>query len=1073
LTGDLNPRPDITVGLTVSNVGSPSVDLSLYGPGDIIGVDPRLIVRLEPKAAATDAEPNYLAAIEFDPPEFPWLFTPASANPQNRLRPWCVLVVLDVGKIGRPRVDRSRPLPFVELNADQVRDELPDLTQSWAWAHGQLMVEGGVTTDTAQGLRDKPLLNLSRLVCPRRLEAMKTYIACLVPAFDLGVLRGIGGTPGPDAKAKPAWSVQSPAEMALPIYFHWEFATGPDGDFEALARELKPFKCPPTVGYTPMFIWDSIPDLMATTTATAQAKPVLMDGALRASEGVPGVLADIDARFIQAITTEVNAPTDLAETAVAGSTKAISAPLYGGWHTKKTRVPASSPKWLRELNVDPRARVAAGLGAEVVRANQEDFMQACWEQVGKVIEANNLLNLGRFAMEALARLHARLTSLPADRMLLITAPAHQRLLHQSLTIRTGINRSSVPDAVVSAPFRRLTSAQRPALKATARREGATRANVALVSRLAAGDASVEPNRFVPDGLTNLRVLAGIPIPAAAGTAVRFSMLGSDQTITPDDLRRLKSINNRSDAARPPLTLRTDLRRSGLATDAFIVSSASVTAAAPGTQWLNAGTLTVFDAVLASERMNPGAVGRLVELDRNTGLRVSPLDVDTQGRVMLRTPANAPDRIVANLSARVVARGDQPNIGRVFDALPVGTVRREGTEVFVERDNAGALRVTDERGAAVVPSRTVISKPIASLNKTPSVVDRFEEAFTRTVDLLHVNNVEPQRTLVPFQLTPAAATTAIRLDPRRNVPARLRTMIDVGDARLVAGSVGAVAVAPTFDRIMVAPQLPEPSYLRLAAYDKESFLPGVDTIPINSVTLLETNPRFIEAFMVGLNFEMNRELLWRSFPTDQRGTPFKFFWDWDDGKPDITDIHTWTASNALGRNTRGAGSGQLVLLVRGQLLRRYPNSIISAWRAEMAGGRAVLKPNPVSPADYRRAAFFGGFPPDIGFAGFDLTREDIAQGNGWFFVIEQQPTEPRFGFDEAQRGAVAARPADWRDARWIDTATAPGRHLDAAAGPLRGVAVNGVEYVRDAAHFAAIALQRPFRVAIHAKYLTQL
>ena len=39
-------------------------------------------------------------------------------------------------------------------------------------------------------------------------------------------------------------------------------------------------------------------------------------------------------------------------------------------------------------------------------------------------------------------------------------------------------------------------------------------------------------------------------------------------------------------------------------------------------------------------------------------------------------------------------------------------------------------------------------------------------------------------------------------------------------------------------------------------------------------VLETNPKFVEAFMVGLNTEMSHELLWRGFPTDQRGTYFR-------------------------------------------------------------------------------------------------------------------------------------------------------------------------------------------------------
>ena len=49
---------------------------------------------------------------------------------------------------------------------------------------------------------------------------------------------------------------------------------------------------------------------------------------------------------------------------------------------------------------------------------------------------------------------------------------------------------------------------------------------------------------------------------------------------------------------------------------------------------------------------------------------------------------------------------------------------------------------------------------------------------------------------------------------------------------------------------------------------------LDPLPIRVTTLF--GGRFVEAFMVGLNHEMNHELVWRTYPTDQRGTPFRRF-----------------------------------------------------------------------------------------------------------------------------------------------------------------------------------------------------
>ncbi|MCL4258882.1 MAG: hypothetical protein KJZ53_10200, partial [Anaerolineales bacterium] len=76
--------------------------------------------------------------------------------------------------------------------------------------------------------------------------------------------------------------------------------------------------------------------------------------------------------------------------------------------------------------------------------------------------------------------------------------------------------------------------------------------------------------------------------------------------------------------------------------------------------------------------------------------------------------------------------------------------------------------------------------------------------------------------------------------------------------------------------------------------------GLEHVPPNTIAGLVTNPRFIEAFMVGLNHEMSRELLWRGFPTDQRGSYFRQFWETrgrvpkpeGDAAKDVGPIHAW-------------------------------------------------------------------------------------------------------------------------------------------------------------------------------------
>ena len=69
--------------------------VALFGPGDIVGIERRAIVRIEPRNWITNFEPNYLPAIEFYDEDFPWRYTPAAPDGGlHRLRPWIMLLVL-------------------------------------------------------------------------------------------------------------------------------------------------------------------------------------------------------------------------------------------------------------------------------------------------------------------------------------------------------------------------------------------------------------------------------------------------------------------------------------------------------------------------------------------------------------------------------------------------------------------------------------------------------------------------------------------------------------------------------------------------------------------------------------------------------------------------------------------------------------------------------------------------------------------------------------------------------------------------------------------------------------------
>jgi hypothetical protein len=229
--------------------------------------------------------------------------------------------------------------------------------------------------------------------------------------------------------------------------------------------------------------------------------------------------------------------------------------------------------------------------------------------------------------------------------------------------------------------------------------------------------------------------------------------------------------------------------------------------------------------------------------------------------------------------------------------------------------------------------------------------------------------------------------------------------------------------------------------------------------------------------------MARELLWRGYPTDQRGTCMHRFWDRSgtvtgpvDDIPAIDE--TWAGE--LGSHLI-SGSQQVVLLVRGEVLRRYPRTLIYVARARWVHGkRRPVTPQPgdlpTSPTFPERYPAFGGMiPPDVTYAGFDLP-DDVrgdpdpaAARPGWFFVFQQPPAESRFGLDATKSGRVSGvGPADLS---WpaVATSPSPSNHVN-LAGALTDLTLDGWGLSATSADLAAWCEQKAFRVCVHASDL---
>ena len=261
-------------------------------------------------------------------------------------------------------------------------------------------------------------------------------------------------------------------------------------------------------------------------------------------------------------------------------------------------------------------------------------------------------------------------------------------------------------------------------------------------------------------------------------------------------------------------------------------------------------------------------------------------------------------------------------------------------------------------------------------------------------------------IIPLVFQPAVSQTiSERLRPDLAIAKKVR-------ARLPEA---VVPSAPTDDvgLLRVAPDFPEPMFDALAAQSLDLIMPGLDKFPLNRCGLFESNQTFIEAYMVGLNHEMAREMLWREFPADLRQTFFRQFWDKRDtpatglstaagSLKDIRPIAEWGKPTPFGDASHrvGASANLVFFVLRGDLLRKYPEhggvhaACHSQTRAaEYRTKRSRSKCRSCPPAWRRTSSSWAST-----FRKADAIGN--AQKAGWYVGLQERPGDIHFGLDQS-------------------------------------------------------------------------
>ncbi len=1098
-SGSSKLRAEIPVQLTLKGEGispSPLSDsinksIQVYGPGDVVGIEKRAIVKVEPRHWITNFEPNYLPYIEFYDEDFPWRYTPAAPDlAKHRLTPWIMLVVLTESEFESGKNIQNRPLSYIEIA--QVETVLPRFDQLWAWAHVHVNRDLGATgegmsstqTDAflaklQTALNENPDFGYSRILCPRKLAANTAYHAFLMPVFESGRLAGLGldpaKTPSVTAFAGANYSGRLDP-TAYPYYHRWYFQTGSQGDFEYLVRLLQPKPVDKSVGRRDLdvqrpganlpgiFDLDGILKLggalrvpleslnpeeqgeVLTYENWAQPSPHPFQSALAslinlADDYTVQSALDANQQLPVPPTTPIE-PEPSSEPVPETETDAdplITPPIYGRWHALTQRLlsdRASNPlpnseNWVHELNLDPRHRVAAGFGTDVVRTNQEDYMNAAWEQVGDVLEANRRIRWAQLAKEVSWVWYDRhlrpWRQVSLNSVLVFTAPLHRRVVdpEQGLTVHHQLQTSRVVPALMSTPMRRVLRSRGRIMKSLP--FSGTIQPTTLLDRVNTGEVSPAPPKQTPGGVLTVDEVADI--------------------VEPDDI---------------PTPIKDLLRRF---------------------PWL---PLVVLLLLLLLAILVLGLSGPLV--------------------------------LVAAIAFGVLFRY-YDRLQRWAQGVQQSVAIRE-----VDQTPASVDEIPRSPNFEIAEPGSEIRPKLGDTDSPEAIT--FKAALKDSYELIEASREVGQ---TPYRgsvnLPNLGTTTFEKINPEVTIPRRIESTIFFPERLKDL----LPQLAETFIEAMAYPEIDLPMYKPLVNISSELFLPNINKIEQNSITLLETNQKFIEAYMVGLNHEFARELLWREYPTDQRGSYFRQFWDVSsflnpgnlndaalkEKLRDIPPLHRWSQASKLGdhdhREAQGDKEEEVVLVIRGELLKKYPTAVIYAHKAEWAlkddGTIDLTKERRlVSLSDAELAnpprtkvktpLYQAQVSPDIYFFGFDLTALEARGGSGtepgdqdkagWFFVIKERPGEPRFGLDIDHSGAPNVWNL-WNDLAWEDvqpappgsfleinrsfTLTAPNPGAD-AEGPARLTQHNEDRDIRwdidtNAADLAYILYQVPVLVAVHA------
>ena len=379
-------------------------EIQLMGPADVKSVQKNAISRISPpEGAKTRLFKDYLPYVEFFEEDLPWRYTPVATTDAD-FRPWMTLIAVKEDEVSFLVNSNGTKLATLQIDSEERYGKIfPSAKLLFNVAHVQIDSAIEVTRDNVNALLDEnPDCGISRILCTSTLEENSTYVALLIPTYELGRLAGLGLSVDDVRLGKCAWENllanqnQRPDGLTFPVYFKWKFHTSiVKADFKTLASQLF---------FTGEKEYDQMKAYLDVDISQSGLGDVHFD-----EEKVMDVPAALmldkknqqlrkeDNSYTEALKDllELNPVLKENETGEINMEEDpwIVPPVYGARHLLTTQPQFANNQMdvVKEVNLLLKNRVAAGMGSTIVKKNQEQFVNRAWKKVEKINQLNQAI----------------------------------------------------------------------------------------------------------------------------------------------------------------------------------------------------------------------------------------------------------------------------------------------------------------------------------------------------------------------------------------------------------------------------------------------------------------------------------------------------------------------------------------------------------------------------------------------------------------------------------------------------------------------------------------------------------